>query len=226
MMLIIFDVDGTLVGGEEYDWKCFNEAFLHVTGKSFSNDFWKSIEEVTASSIVHQGLTEFSERERNCFEESIRQRFLKNLKEEQGRNSNAFSSTVESRELLYNLSQSPSHEVAIATGDWLETIDFKLNAAGIRLADYPHATASDTRRRADIIRLAAERCGQLVEEAVYVGDGHWDLRACEELAIPFIGTGNRVDTLKSAGALWTLQKLDSTAFFEVLAKIETSDRSH
>jgi phosphoglycolate phosphatase-like HAD superfamily hydrolase len=31
-MLIVFDVDGTLIDASELDHRCFDEAFLEVTG--------------------------------------------------------------------------------------------------------------------------------------------------------------------------------------------------
>ena len=33
--LIVFDIDGTLSGGESYDWTTFEEAFPEVTGAPF-----------------------------------------------------------------------------------------------------------------------------------------------------------------------------------------------
>ena len=40
--LIIFDVDGTLVGGESYDWSAFGAAFREVTGHDFAPGFFRS----------------------------------------------------------------------------------------------------------------------------------------------------------------------------------------
>ena len=79
-MLIIFDVDGTLIGGEESDWKSFNAAFSEITGKTFSVEFWKTLDEVTASAIVHEGLSELNIEERTRLEELVKNRCLENLK--------------------------------------------------------------------------------------------------------------------------------------------------
>jgi len=121
-MLIIFDVDGTLIGGEAFDWKCFNDAFA--------------------------------------------------------------------------------------------------SASGIAIKQFPHATSSDARRRADIIRLAAQRANRPLSESIYVGDGPWDLNACRELNIPFIGTGSRVKALVEAGAQWTLPTLHTEPFLEIINQIQ------
>ena len=73
-MLVVFDVDGTLISGEEYDWKSFNDAFTEVTRRSFSIEFWKSLDEVTASAIVRQGLSDLPENEQEVLELKVRDR--------------------------------------------------------------------------------------------------------------------------------------------------------
>jgi len=218
-MLIVFDVDGTLISGEEYDWRSFNDAFTEVTGRKFSIEFWKTLDEVTASAIVHEGLSDLSADERNELEGRVRTLCLENLKRERANYPGAFFSTDQTRDLLEMLWEHSEYDVAIATGDWYDTIQYKLSAAGIELDRYTHATSSDTPARSDIISLAAQRSNRPLKECIYVGDGLWDLRACRKLGIPFIGTGERVDELKTAGAEWTVDKLETTTFFDVLKKV-------
>ena len=54
--LIIFDVDGTLVGGESNDWSAFGAAFASVTGCNFAPDLFDRITEVTAHAIIATAL--------------------------------------------------------------------------------------------------------------------------------------------------------------------------
>lgn len=218
-MLIIFDVDGTLIGGEEYDWKAFNDAFTDVTGREFSVEFWKSLEEVTASAIVHQGLSDLDIHERIRLEHQVRDRCLENLIQSRSDNPGAFTCTDGASELLEFLHQSETYDVAIATGDWFKTIQYKLDTAGIGLERYSHATSSDALIRSEIIKTAASRTTRTVEEAVYVGDGVWDIRACRQLNIPFIGTGQRIDKLKEEGAQWTLPNLETEEFLATLDQL-------
>ena len=112
-MLVVFDVDGTLIDGEEYDWKSFNDAFTEVTGRSFSIEFWKSLEEVTASAIVRHGLSDLPENEQGKLELKVRDRCLENLRDERERNPNAFGSTQETRQLLEDLQLHESIDLAI-----------------------------------------------------------------------------------------------------------------
>lgn len=53
----------------------------------------------------------------------------------------------------------------------------------------PLVTASEAARRTDIIRLAVKQAtsGSEPSEVVYIGDGVWDVRACRELSIGFLG---------------------------------------
>ena len=218
-MLLVFDVDGTLIDGEEYDWKSFNNAFTQVTGRSFSIEFWKSLKEVTASAIVRQGLSDLSENEQEELELMVRDRCLENLIDELELNPNAFSSTQETRQLLKELHLHESIDLAIATGDWLETIRFKLKAADITLESFVHATSSDHPIRSNIIQLAAERSRRDLQDTIYVGDGVWDIRACRTLGIPFIGTGQRIEALREAGAQWILEKLETEALMKVIEQM-------
>ena len=218
-MLVVFDVDGTLIDGEEYDWKSFNDAFTEVTGRSFSIEFWKSLDEVTASAIVRQGLSDLPENEQEELELKVRDRCLENLRDERERNPNAFGSSRETRQLLENLQLHESIDLAIATGDWLETIRFKLKAADISLESFVHATSSDHPVRSNIIQLAAERSRRDLQDTIYVGDGVWDIRACRILGIPFIGTGQRIEALREAGAQWILEELETEALMEVIERM-------
>ncbi|MDE0767472.1 MAG: HAD hydrolase-like protein [Opitutaceae bacterium] len=219
-MLIIFDVDGTLIGGEAFDWKCFNNAFASASGIAIGPNDWMELEEVTARSFVHHVLSEHSPERIQQLETHIADTFLKNLQAASNQNQKPFQSTPGSLELLEFLNNHSQYQVAIATGDWLDSITFKLQSAGIAIKQFPHATSSDARRRADIIRLAAQRANRPLSESIYVGDGPWDLKACRELNIPFIGTGSRVEALVEAGAQWTLPTLHTEPFLEMISQIQ------
>ena len=220
-MLIVFDVDGTLIGGEAFDWKCFNDAFESVSGKAMTDAFWQSIDEVTAKAVVHYALSEYPEDQREELESKISQTFLENLRADHASHQNAFQAAPETIDLIDTLQSSDRYDIAIATGDWLPSISYKLSKSGIDLSAIPHATSSERYARAEIIRLATERANGNLENTIYVGDGVWDLRACRQLGIPFIGTGERTERLRQAGAEWILPKLDTEPFLEILDDIQT-----
>jgi phosphoglycolate phosphatase-like HAD superfamily hydrolase len=215
-MLVIFDVDGTLIGGETFDWASFDASFESSAGFALSQAFWDSLEEVTARSVVHAALAKRPPDERERLENLVRLGYLERLKEAHRTHPEAFRPTTGASELLSWLRSTPGVSVAVATGDWQSSSSFKLAAAGLDLAGLPVATCSDCHTRAEIICLAANRAGRPVTEAIYVGDGRWDYRACRQLNIPFIGTGCRKDELRAAGAKNLLPDLSPGPFWEML----------
>jgi len=215
-MLIIFDVDGTLVGGESHDWTSFDRAIAAVLGSAPGAGFFDSLTEITAQAIVEAAIRASNRETGQGLEERIRDEYLRGLGQVHAANPLAFPARPGVVALLRHLGAIPGVSVAIATGDWHSTIALKLAAAGIDVGAYPMATSSDARRRSEIIRLAAQRANRSLADAVYVGDGLWDLRACRELGVPFIGTGSRTDRLRAAGAEHIVEVLEIPSFLTAL----------
>jgi phosphoglycolate phosphatase-like HAD superfamily hydrolase len=210
--LIIFDVDGTLVGGERHDWACFDQAIAEVTGFTPTKEFWNAQPEITAQAIAQACVQATNLQPGVGLEERIRDGYLRRLRQVHAGDPQAFPARDGVVSLLRRLSLLPGVEVAIATGDWLATSSFKLAAAGIDVSGYPMATSSDCSQRSEIIKLAAMRAGRSLADAVYVGDGLWDLKACRDLGMRFIGTGTRPHLLKAAGAQHILEVLEEALF--------------
>jgi phosphoglycolate phosphatase-like HAD superfamily hydrolase len=212
--MIVFDVDGTLLEGEVTDWDSFDDSFLEVAGFELSPEFFASIEEITAQAIVHQALGDLPLADKRLKEKAILEKHLRRLILAHGSNPGCFPAVAGAVALLQDL-KARGIPVAIATGDWRETITFKLRAAGIPFEDIPLVTSSEHYSRADIIAAAVAQAGGSLAETVYVGDGLWDLRACRKLGIPFIGTGRRRDKLQLAGALHILEDLTPSNFWRL-----------
>jgi phosphoglycolate phosphatase-like HAD superfamily hydrolase len=136
-------------------------------------------------------------------------------------NASVFPAIDGAMDLLRSLS-GKGIPIAIATGDWQETVSFKLRAAGISFENIPMTTSSEFYSRADIIAGAVANAGRTLREAVYVGDGVWDLRACRKLGIPFVGVGHRIGKLRAAGATHFLPNLTSSEFLGVMEAIGRS----
>lgn len=215
-MLVIFDVDGTLVGGEAADWRAFDAAIESVLEFVAGETFFAGLPEITAQSIAEAAVRASGAQPGNGLEQRIRDEYLRGLHLAHRSDPLTFQPRAGVKELLEHLASIPGVKVALATGDWHSTITFKLAAAGIDVSAYPVATSSDTPRRADIIRLAAERAGRPLSHAVYVGDGVWDMRACRELEITFIGTGEKTHRLGESGVEHLLEPLESAGFLALL----------
>lgn len=215
-MIIIFDVDGTLIGGEEQDWPSFDRAIELETGFKPNEAFWASIEEITGRAII-RAIAKAAEIEYSTeLEDRIRKHYLKNLRKAAPFKGEVFVPKPGALEILNLLKMTPIFDVAIATGDFSETSRFKLGSAGIDIAGIPFASCSDAEMRKDIITLAAKKAGHDVADMIYVGDGLWDLRACRQLDITFIGTGMNIDRLREGGAKYLVDDLSPSTLLPIL----------
>ncbi|MGJ3244315.1 MAG: HAD family hydrolase [Opitutales bacterium] len=200
-MLVVFDVDGTLVGGQAADYRAFEAALRTVAAFAPGPDFWAGLEEVTAASIQRHALEAHPETDHPRLGRDLQAAYLANLREAHEADTGAFPATPGAAALVTTLRTLPGVDVAIATGDWTDTIRFKLACAGLAVDDLPMATSSDRYARHEIIVEAVRRAGRHLGEALYIGDGPWDLKAARRLGIPFIGTGKRLDRLAGADRL-------------------------
>jgi phosphoglycolate phosphatase-like HAD superfamily hydrolase len=218
-MLIIFDVDGTLLGGETHDWWAFDSALHMVLGFTPTPGFFSSLPDVTAESILEAAMGVTGHEPDSGVSDAVQGAYLTFLGQCYRSDPAAFGPRKGAAFLLDQLSSVAGASIAIATGDWRPTISFKLQCSGLDLSRFPMVTASEARRRAEIVELAAKKAGRPLAECVYVGDGAWDLRACRELGIPFIGTGNRTQQLLEAGAQYVCSDLDARQFIGLLSEL-------
>jgi phosphoglycolate phosphatase-like HAD superfamily hydrolase/GNAT superfamily N-acetyltransferase len=212
--MVVFDVDGTLIGGESTDWTCFDTAFLEVTGRELNREHFVALKEVTAKACIHQTLDDLPLAERNEKEAAVEARYIVLLKEAVKANPGALRATDGAIDLLRDL-KARNIPIAIATGDWRESILIKLTAAGIPFEGIPIATSSENYARSEIIAAAVAAAGRTLDEAIYVGDGPWDYRATMKLGIPFVGVGSRASLLRKEGALNILSSMAPTEFWRV-----------
>src|SRR6266436_6802484 len=89
-ILIVFDVDGTLVGGEPTDWASFEGAFEEAAGFALDEPFWESLEEVTAQAVVHQALKDSSPEKKARMVHAVRDGYLRRLRAAHKNDSSSF----------------------------------------------------------------------------------------------------------------------------------------
>jgi len=195
-MLLIFDNDGTICDTQQVEGHCYAKAIQCVTGLSLSTVDWNTFHEPTSSAIVRHLLA--ADAEWQDKEARIKQEFCRLLREAQPQFPADFSPLPGAIEFIERV-RSEGAPVAIATGGFDQEAEFKLACCGLKLEDFPHATASDTPRRRDIIKLACARAGFELDSVVYFGDAPWDVRATSELGIPMIGIGRRCNQLRKLG---------------------------
>lgn len=217
VVLIIFDVDGTLCDTQEVDGLCFSGAFESVTGRPFPSTDWSRYAEVTNSAIVRDLLEEISTPDFVFTERLIVDEFVRRLGAEGDRSPELFQPVPGARDLFEELQQSEEYTIAIATGCWAESARLKLTRCGFMIDSVPFASSSDTRRRSDIIALAARRAGCNDSGAVYIGDGLWDFNASRELGMRFVGIEKSPGLLQENGVSQVLGSFtDRSRFFTML----------
>ncbi len=218
-MLIVFDVDGTLIGGEEQDWPSFDAALFEVFGFHPDADFWAGMHEITGRAIIRRVAevtgTDWTEK----VEQRVRKLYLENLRRAAPFKGSVFQPKPGAVEILELLRRTPIFDVAIATGDFKESSQFKLASAELDIKGLPYASSSDAAVRSEIIATVVERAGYRIVDAVYVGDGPWDHRACQQLEIPFVGTGRRTDRLVDLGTEFIAHDLQPSTLLPVLQQI-------
>lgn len=191
MHLVMFDIDGTLVGSYDLDSICFVDAVRDVLGVRINSD-WSTYQQVTDSGILSQIMDEFSVgHDKKATELLVKKNFLariENYLTQQG-----VTAVAGAKEFLTELSGRDDVALVFATGGWLESAKMKLNAADLHFPDIPIASASDHYSRLDIMKLAEVNAGGGKYKSVtYFGDGPWDLNASADLGYNFVLVGNRI----------------------------------
>lgn len=105
--------------------------------------------------------------------------------------------------------------IAVATGGWRHTAQFKLGAAGLDHFGLPVAGSAPGATRTDIMSTALDmlRAGgrAVADQPVYLGDSIWDAAAAAELGWGFIGIarGVRGDALRRQGAAQVVEDFNA-----------------
>jgi len=196
--LIVFDIDGTLLRSNEADESCFRSAVAEEFQLPSVSTDWGSYKYSTDSGILQELLERARGHGPSSAEVlSFQQRFLSHLEKFYHGNSGAPQRVPGSREAFEKLQSSSDFKVAIATGGWKRSAQFKLESAGFDWGSIPASFADDHFAREEIIRFAVDRARESYEvsefrSTTYLGDGRWDFWATQKLRIPFVGvTDNR-----------------------------------
>lgn len=110
--------------------------------------------------------------------------------------------------------------VALATGAWQRSAEFKIERARLPLDDVPKAYSEDGPSRESIVMTAITRAaahyGQSsFDRIVSVGDAPWDVRTAARLKLPFLGVarGERAHRLRSFCACEVIEDYKDTSAF-------------
>jgi len=198
--LVVFDIDGTLTDTNSVDDECFRRAVTMVFGIDSEGVDWMAAPDVVDSTIAawlfsaQRGAAP-SEGEMTDLVDC----FLAELRLAHGMAPERFRPIAGAVGLFEHLRTAGWH-VAMATGGWEPSAQFKLEAAGLTDPTVPLASSSDAASRAAIMELALERArvrhGASYDQIVAVGDAPWDVRAASALRWPLIAVGARGPRLR------------------------------
>jgi FMN phosphatase YigB (HAD superfamily) len=188
MHAVIFDVDGTLLHSSHEDDLLYRQAVERVVGTvQYRNDL-SEYSHVSDSGILSQLLSDNGLEADPKTLTAIKDQFLA-ATEKYVAAFGPFQEVPGAKSLISRLQRSDAYAVAIATGGWRHTAQFKLASAGFEFDGVPLKTSDDAIDRVDIMRLALESLGSGIKSITYYGDGPWDELACQELGWSFRAVG-------------------------------------
>ncbi len=233
MNLAIFDIDGTLTATSSVDCECYVSAFKEVFGLEIQNSNWERFTHYTDSGIMAQVFQEAYNRLPSADEHAkIRQEFARRLQQAYKSQPERFPAITGSTSMLQRLAKEPDWKLALATGCWRVSAEFKLNMAGFEGDGIPLSTCDEVIDREAImqnaVKLAREAYGiKAFDKIVYIGDGIWDVKASRKLGFGFVGIeyeNHHQSRLENAGAPVIISDYnDYDLFIELLRTAPTPD---
>lgn len=209
MILLLFDLDGTLVDTSADDARLYAAALAEVAGQPVPLQPWENYREVTASAIAREALAPILGRR-------VRDGEVYQVREAQTRLWDRAFAAGELRvrpmpgalELFAEAQTRKGVVAAVATGGWGPAALIKLHAAGFPVENLVLASSDDAERRHEILNTAAIMAAAArgcfgFSGKVVIGDGVWDARAARDVRGGFVGVASdtgRILQLRAEGA--------------------------
>jgi len=197
MILVIFDVDGTLVFSEKLDSKCFATTYQEVYGLPFPTIDWRKYPHVSDSTIFKTVIQEHFNRAATVEEEeSFRQKFVTNIIKNRKKTPAEFKAVPFAKQTIDRLLADNRFIVGVATGGWKAPAIVKLNFVNIPTDPLIITGADGKVTRDDITNETIAKARKLydnIERIVYVGDAIWDVTTTKNMGLPLIGIRRKGD---------------------------------
>ncbi|NIP17238.1 MAG: HAD hydrolase-like protein [Xanthomonadales bacterium] len=205
--IYVLDIDGTLMHTHEIDNDCYWEAVHEVFEMGQGAGKLDEFEHVSDSGILREWCQRYLGRDAEESEiRHVRELFLGLMESVSREQPELFAPRTGLEPWLEGMNGRSGTHLAIATGSWGNTAQFKLEFSGLSRFGLAVASADDAISRAGIMNVAVSRLdlSRPVEDyhITYIGDGPWDFAASQELGWSFIGIaeGDRARTLFDLGA--------------------------
>lgn len=194
MILILLDIDGTLIDSLPLENKYFPQALCEGLGLKKIKTDWDSYANPTDSGIIREVMRE--ELGKHCHPDDIercQRRFVELLSGHLERDPAAIPPVLGAHAFIAHLENHENYQFAAATAAWRLTTEIKLSAAGFDFEDWILYSCSDYEYKKEAMKAAHMAARQLhgsdFEAVIYFGDSRSDLRFANELGFEFIGRG-------------------------------------
>lgn len=215
MILVIFDVDGTLVHSERRDSALFGKTYQEIYGKTFPSLDWSHFPHVTDDTIFQTAIRQHFRRAVDPAEVSVFQdRYMGYLRASRRERPEHFMQVPGASQMVQRLMDDERFELGIATGGWRAPAEIKLDHIEVPHREIVMTGADGKATREEILAETRELSmtnGRSFEKVVYIGDALWDVRTTRNLGWPFVGIRHRADeeVLHRAGAYQVLRDYQS-----------------
>ena len=191
--LVIFDIDGTLTNTNETDHKAFEKAYMELYDLDVSGLDWEEVEDYTDTGIAKHVFEVVIGRTCGPVDlRKIKKKVYDNLVELYNESESNFAEVKGATDFIEFLKSRDEICLAIATGCWEHTANFKLNVSGIDYEELPIANSDNDISRVGITKHVIELAKQQYDcskfdDVIYIGDGAWDVKMAQSLGIRLIG---------------------------------------
>jgi len=197
MILVIFDVDGTLVYSEKKDSQCFATTYQAVYGLPFPTIDWQKYPHVSDTTIFKTVIQEHFGREASEEEEEkFRQKFVENIIENRRQTPDDFHIVPYAKQAIEKLLADNRFVIGVATGGWKAPAIVKLDFVKIPSEHLIISGADGHETRADITNETINKATAIhgnFDRIVYIGDAIWDVTTTKEMGLPLIGIRRKGD---------------------------------
>lgn len=222
MILLLFDLDNTLVDTTADDARLYGEALDEVAGQHVPLHSWETYTEITASAIAREALAPvLGRRARDGEILQVRQAQTRLWEQAYHAGHLHLHAVPGAIERFAEARNRKGFVPAIATGGWGPAALIKLHAAGFPLEDLVIASSDDAETRrsilgtAEILAAAARGCFGFSSRVV-IGDGIWDARVARSVKGGFVGVSTdpgHALQLRAEGAVAVIPDFSDGAAF-------------
>lgn len=229
MILLVFDVDGTLTDTSAVDKLCYNNTFVNQFNQSLEDLQFMDYDQVTDNGLVMQVMKQYFDKDEPEWTDFLKAKsgfFLELMKSHQ-ESPDLFKQIPGGAAMWERMSDAENVQLAVATGCWEMSAIFKLEKAGYDLGMIPFSHNDSSLTRSDILLDAIHQSklfyqNSRYEKIIYVADGVWDFHVTQELGVPLIGIDVHQDgKLKELGCEHVMKDYtDMDLFIDYISQIE------